>query len=177
MKNIRFCFLVSVFLFLFLIPDRAHASMEDDIVGVAVPEAWEAMKQTAQEFAKIHKEKPEEGWIETNWVEDSVRRSRGMFRHILYQQYDRRTRLTFSVVEIPGGVHVKVKGLFQDRAQGLGGNIPWKTVRMDPSDHRVERENFFKVLSTLQSVRRKNAAPAPSAQPVPIPVTVTSHQT
>lgn len=163
-------------LFLGVLPE-VHASMEDDVMDVTLPEAWGAIRQTALEFKGIDKEKPEQGWVETQWVEDKVRRSRGMFRHILYQQYERRSKLRFSLVEIPNGVHLKVKGLFQDRAPGLGGNVPWKTVRMDPSDHRLERENFFKVLSTLQTNRRKVLSANPLPPAIPVPVKVTSRQT
>ncbi len=130
------------------------ATMQDEVLGISKAEVFQAATDVANSFSAVHKKKPEKGYLETQWKEDSVRRSRGMFKKILYQQYQRRTRLKINIDEIKGGVSLKVKGVFQDRPEGAGGNVPWKTVRMDAQDHRLEREIFFKILTRIQEIHQ-----------------------
>lgn len=159
----KFLMLAAVF-FLWGRTPAVFAAYYDE-VAVGAAEVFHAAEQVLKPYG-IRKADFEKKVLETRWQEDTVERSRGLFKHILKQQYYRRWRMKISLHEREGGTEVQVKGVFEERATETGPSIPWKRVKTSGLDHQIEREIFFKILTRIETLRDlSETAPAPSPTP------------
>ena len=149
-------------------PPLALASYEDEVGGVTAREVWKAAYQVLRDYGGIHKSDPDKMILESKWNQDTVKRSRGMFRRYLNQSVNRRYRIRVEIQ--PGGqaVSLKIKGTFQEKTSRTEANLPWNSFKPDASDMRVEREVFFKILTQIENQKKQTPASSDST-PAPDP--------
>lgn len=153
--------LSSWFFFLILIgvvPRLGLATYTESISGISQEEFWPAARLVLKEYG-IHKENIKKRSIETQWQYDRVKRTSGLLRHALKQQYNRRYRIRVTTEEGEEGLQIQVKGNFHIRSDS-GPSIPWKKAKTSPADQQIEREVFFKILSQIQKTKKQVPIPA-----------------
>jgi len=153
MKKVLFLFIVLFISFTF----RGYAYTDD--IQAESEELWQAVSDTFEIYG-IHSQKPNKKVLTSHWIYDEVTRSRGLFKGIFRQNYDRRYRIKVTLIRADVKmISVEVRGAFQERSTGTGPSIPWKLIKPNSEDYQVEREFFIKILNQLAHNKRKAAKP------------------
>ena len=151
----RICIGLSVMMMvgMALVPHTLVFGYTDEI-ELKTEEVWLAVKEVFKPygFFKLDEEKRE---LRTQWIEDTVVRSRsllpfGGFKEVR-RTVNRRYQLSVKLKEIAGVVQVKINGKFQEQSREGRPQWTWRTVKPQSEDYDIERQYFFKILNHLQS--------------------------
>lgn len=145
MLPVIFAGLLSIENFLFAYSDEISAPLE---------EVWQGVQEAMKPYGikKMDRDKNE---IQSRWIEDRVKRSRGLLKRVASQLYARRYRLKVRLKPLAHLTAVNVRGTFEERPLDSAPAVHWRSYKLQSSDYEVERDFFMQLLKTLQS-RRQN---------------------
>jgi len=148
-------FAILVFSFGLLTGGGAEAAQAyTDEIELRLEEVWPEMKVFAERHG-IHKIREDKHEFETNWMEDTVERTRkllpvknlGDIKKTVLRRYKFSVRLR----EIAGITKVEIRGKFQEQPRADRHVMNWKKVKPSTEDYYLEREFFFDFLEHLQT--------------------------
>ena len=140
---------IGILLGLFLI-SVLHSASYTDRIAVKADEAWPAVLQVLQPYG-IQKQKPMTE-AQTNWIEDEVKRSRGVLKKFFSANYSRRYRIDVALAEDLYETDIRIRGVFQERSADAAMG-PWRPTKMQRQDYEVEHEFFNKILHQIEANR------------------------
>ncbi len=145
--------LAGLVLLLTVAPKNSFARYSDEI-AVSQDEVWKAVQTALKPFG-IRKINENKKTIETDWVQDRVRRSNRLLKNIPKQMYDRRYRMKVRLRDRAGDTMIEITGVFQQR---IGTRIqdPWELIKPTGDDLDIEQDFFMKILNQLSNDRRDN---------------------
>ena len=125
-----------------------------DQITVKADEAWQA----AQEVLKIHgfhKVDAASKTLQTKWIQDRVvRKGKWVLKNVASQTYERRYRLTVTVVQRAFDTELQIRGTFNERPiTSAAVPLSWKKVHPKSEDFDVERAIFMRILNRLEIAR------------------------
>ncbi|OGW79060.1 MAG: hypothetical protein A2Z83_02245 [Omnitrophica bacterium GWA2_52_8] len=135
------------------------ASAYTDEIGLMPDAIWQALQDLGKDCGIKHQDRKKMEF-ETWWIEDIVRRSRGMTKGILFQEYQRRYRIKIKLTEKKYTTFISIKGIFQERPREGNPNASWRKVKPESVDYAAERDFFQKL---LQQLAKNHAAQNPPA--------------
>ena len=128
----------------------------DDIQGATVDDAWQAaLKALGPKGVKEADEKKKV--LVSRWMEDEVVRRNSLFKGVTSQSYRRRSQMEISLTEIPDGVHILIKGEFEEKPQDSPAQAPWRKLKMQTEDYDLERNLFMRILTQMAKDRYRPA--------------------
>ena len=127
-----------------------------DEISAPLEEVWQAVQETLAPYG-IKKIKPHTNEIESRWIKDRVKRSRGLLKNVASQLYERRYRLKIRLNQAGGLTSVAIRGTFEEKPYDSPPAVHWQSYKLESSDYDAERNFFMQILKTLQS-RRQNPA-------------------
>lgn len=132
-------------------PRLCWAVYSDQILA-PTDEVWDAGKEALKSFG-IHKEKRDKGVMESDWIEEQIARSSGLFKGITSRIYVLRYRIRLSIREENSGMTaIDIKGDFQEKPLDARPPMGWRKAR---PDRDIEREFFHKILTHIETNRRR----------------------
>ena len=151
-------------------PEYAHEALkaaisftrrdkEEKEIGLMPDAIWQALQDLGKDCGIKHQDRKKMEF-ETWWIEDIVRRSRGMTKGILFQEYQRRYRIKIKLTEKKYTTFISIKGIFQERPREGNPNASWRKVKPESVDYAAERDFFQKL---LQQLAKNHAAQNPPA--------------
>ncbi|MBI3316549.1 MAG: hypothetical protein HYZ85_00900 [Candidatus Omnitrophica bacterium] len=145
--------LTGVSLFCFISP-VSYALYSDELGAVKVEELSPAVHAALSSYG-LKKADFDRGVFETRWIKDKVSRSKGLFKSMTSEVYERRYRLKVELLPEPYATKVEVRALFQYRPDASRPTVSWRTDRPMASELELERQCFMKILNHLAEIKKK----------------------
>ena len=124
-----------------------------DQITVKSEEAWQAVQDVLKNQIKTidHNAKT----LETKWVQDTIKRSRGPFKAYTSKTVDRRYQLKIKLVQRPYDTEIEIRGVFQERPHELEYHqLSWQKIHPEMADFDIERRVFMQILNRLELSRK-----------------------
>ncbi len=128
-----------------------------DEISAPLEEVWQGVQETLKPYG-IKNMNRDQGEIQSRWIQDRVKRSRGLLRKIASQIYARRYRLKVRLKPAAYLTTIEIRGTFEERPLDSPPAAQWRNYELQPVDYDVERDFFMQLLKTLEG-RRQNATP------------------
>ena len=148
-----------LFFFSFVLMMNRYLNAYTDEIQVSSDEVWKAAEEVFKPIG-IHKFNPKKRIIESDWIQDHVKRSSRLFpvgpQTTVKRTYDRRYRVHVQINEdSPLQAQVVVKGRFQLSSPEPYAMPRWHSViKPTIEDYDIERDFFFKILRKIEDNRR-----------------------
>ena len=131
-------------------PLRAYS----DEISAPVEEVWQAVQETLKPYG-MKKIDPQKNEIESRWIQDRVKRSRGILKAVASQIYTRRYRLKIRLKPLAHLTGVEVRGRFEERPLDSPPSGKWRRYKLQAVDYDIERDFFMQILKGLE-IHRQN---------------------
>jgi len=109
-----------------------------DTIAADVPEVFEAAKQVLSEYG-IRKSDPEAGTLESQWIEERVKRERQILLQSVKKSFWQRYRLKIKLEQHGAMTEIAITGTYQRKSSSPSPSIPWKPIKAKDRRRRNKR--------------------------------------
>lgn len=156
-KHIVYFVKTGLFLLTLLIFANFPLFAYTDEIDLKLEEVWPAAKEAFQ-FAGLHRVNEKKFSFETNWIEDTVERTRkllplkglGEIKKTVKRRYQFKVKLK----DIASVTQVKIQTKFQEQPADIRPQSLWRTVKPEYQDMQVEKRYFLKIIEQLEARRK-----------------------
>ena len=142
-----------LFLALAFAPQICWAVYSDQIL-IPKEELWQASEKALEPYG-VTKQDHDKGQLESQWIEERVVRSSGLFKKITKRTYLMSYRIRIRITEEQSGMSkVDVEGRFREKPLDAPFIASWRSTH---PERNIEKEFFHKILAKLETERRQAA--------------------